>query len=155
MSEKKDDTSELTQLGSQRTEYKYTSPCAEMLETFPNQHPDREYTVYHETEEFTSLCPKTGQPDFARVSISFCPDEKCVETKSLKLYLFAYRNEGAFMETICNRVRDDLVEAMEPRWLRVEMAFNARGGIETTVYSEYDRDEEPGIGDEGADTLFG
>jgi len=136
---KESDTKTLTKLGSEKTEYARSGPSASMLETFPNSHPDRDYTICHDTEEFTSLCPKTGQPDFAFFKLQYVADKKCVESKSLKLYLFAFRNEGAFMENIVNTIRDDLVEAMQPRSLLVVMAFAARGGIKTTVEAEYIR----------------
>lgn len=128
-----DDTSSLSKLGSTKTEYKTTGPCVEMLETFPNQYPGTNQIVRHECFEFTSLCPKTGQPDFAGIIIEFTPGTKCVETKSLKLYLFAFRNEGSFMETLTNKIADDLYQCMEPVWLKVTGKFNSRGGIATTV----------------------
>lgn len=132
-----DDTSKLTQLGSQSTEYEYANPSAQMLEVFPNQYAERgDYVVKHKTSEFTSLCPKTGQPDFATIIITFSPRRTCVESKSLKLYLFAFRNYGSFMETITNKIKDDLVAAMDPKWLRVEAVFATRGGIKTSVVSE-------------------
>jgi 7-cyano-7-deazaguanine reductase len=108
-----------------------------MLETFQNPHPDRDYLICHNTEEFTSLCPKTGQPDFAFIKVQYVADEKCVESKSLKLYLFAFRNEGAFMENIVNTILNDLVEATEPRSMLVVGVFAARGGLKTTVEAEY------------------
>lgn len=130
---KKDDTTALTQLGNKETEYKFVSPNPGMLEHFPNQFPERDYLINHETSEFTSLCPKTGQPDFANIRIEYVPDKLCVETKSLKLYLFAYRGEGTFMETIVNKICSDLVAVLDPRSLRVIGSFGARGGIMTTV----------------------
>lgn len=136
----KDDTSGLTQLGSQGTRYDQAPSC-EVLETFPNQYPGRDYEVVFDTDEFTSLCPKTGQPDFASLCIRYVPDQKCVESKSLKLYLFAYRNEGSFMETICNRVLEDLVGVTEPRSMTVEFDFKARGGITTRVRCHYERSQ--------------
>lgn len=136
---KKSSTESLMKLGSEKTEYAQSGPSASMLETFPNSHPDRDYVIGHDTEEFTSLCPKTGQPDFACFKLQYVADKKCVESKSLKLYLFAFRNEGAFMENIANTIRDDLVEVMQPRSLLVVMSFAPRGGIKTTVESEYVR----------------
>lgn len=133
---KKSDTENLTKLGSQNTSYDYVEPKASMLETFENP-ADREYTITHETMEFTSLCPKTGQPDFATIRIDYIPDKVCVETKSLKLYLFAYRNEGCFMEGIANRIVDDLVNTMLPAWLKLEATFGARGGIQTSCVIEH------------------
>jgi 7-cyano-7-deazaguanine reductase len=107
------------------------------LETFPNPHPERDYLVRFETSEFTCLCPKTGQPDFATIRIEYVPDQTCVELKSLKLYLWSYRNEGAFHEAVTNGILDDLVAAVRPRRVRVEGDFNIRGGIHTTVIAEF------------------
>lgn len=128
-----DDTTALTKLGSSRTEYKTSDSNASLLEVFPNRHPDSDYTVTHECMEFSSLCPKTGQPDFGNITIKFVPDKVCVETKSLKLYLFAYRNEGCFMETLTGKIFKDLKEVMQPRSLSVEAVFRSRGGIQTIV----------------------
>lgn len=128
-----DDVSQLTQLGSNKTEYKYSGPCKEILETFPNKFPERVYEITHESKEFTSLCPRTGQPDFAEITVTYMPNLLCVESKSLKLYIGAYRNEGSFMETICNRILSDLVAVCAPRTMYVDMVFNARGGITTKV----------------------
>lgn len=127
-----DDVSGLTKLGSQQTEYKYEGPTAGMLETFPNKYPD-DYLVTHETTEFTSLCPKTGQPDFAKITIEYVPNEVCIESKSLKLYLFAYRNYGSFMESIVNKIKNDLTEVLKPRAIVVEGKFASRGGIHTSA----------------------
>ena len=107
------------------------------LETFPNPRPDREYTVTFECPEFTCLCPKTGQPDFATLRIEYVPDSLCVELKSLKLYLWSYRDEGAFHEAVVNRVLDDLVAVIRPRRMRVVGDFNVRGGIRTVVAVEH------------------
>ena len=107
------------------------------LETFKNSHPDRDYEVEMECPEFTCLCPKTGQPDFAEIEIRYIPDKLCVELKSLKLYLWSYRNEGAFHEKVINNILDDLVEVSNPRWMEVIGAFNVRGGIHTTVSASY------------------
>ena len=103
------------------------------LETVPNPHPDREYEVALTCPEFTCLCPMTGQPDFATISIDYVPDELCVELKSLKLYLWSYRDEGAFHEAVTNRICDDLVAAIAPRSITVVGKFWVRGGIGTTV----------------------
>jgi len=108
------------------------------LETFPNQHPDRDYVVTHTCPEFTALCPKTGQPDFATIRISYVPDRLCVELKSLKLYLFSYRNRGIYYEAVTNVILDDLVAAMKPRRLTVEGLFNVRGGISSVVTASYE-----------------
>jgi 7-cyano-7-deazaguanine reductase len=107
------------------------------LDTFPNPKPERDYLIRFETAEFTCLCPKTGQPDFATVRVEYVPDRLCVELKSWKLYLWSYRNEGAFHEAVTNRILDDLVAAVHPRRARVEGDFNIRGGIHTTVVAEY------------------
>ena len=108
-----------------------------LLETFENQFPSREYRIEIVCPEFTSVCPKTGQPDFGTLTISYLPDKKCVELKSLKFYLQAYRNEGIFYENITNVIFDDLVGTLEPRWLKIVAAFNARGGITETVTVEH------------------
>ena len=129
----KDDVSGLTNLGSAKTVYGYSGPDASMLETFPNKFVGRDYWVRLDFSEFTSLCPKTGQPDFATLKVEYVPGDKCVETKSLKLYLFAYRNEGSFMETIANRILNDLVHTMSPKFVRVSMSFNPRGGVSLSV----------------------
>ena len=107
------------------------------LETFANPKPGRDYVIRFETDEFTCLCPKTGQPDFATIRIEYVPDALCVELKSLKLYLWSFRNEGGFHEDVTNRILDDLVAAVRPRRLRVEGDFNIRGGIHTTVIVEH------------------
>jgi 7-cyano-7-deazaguanine reductase len=107
------------------------------LETFPNPNPERDYLIRFETDEFTCLCPRTGQPDFATLRVEYVPDQLCVELKSLKLYLWSYRNEGAFHEAVTNRILDHLVAAVRPRRARVEGDFNIRGGIHTTVIAEY------------------
>lgn len=109
------------------------------LETFPNHHPDRDYTVTLATNEFTCLCPKTGQPDFAKVTISYIPNKSLVESKSLKLYLASFRNEGAFHEHVTNIILDDLKKAMAPRWCKVTAEFAVRGGISITVNAEHGR----------------
>lgn len=133
-----DTTTGLTQLGSQATKYRMSSPDATMLETFPNQFAGaRDYVITHDTDEFTSLCPKTGQPDFARILIETIPGAVCVETKSLKLYLFAYRQEGSFMETLANRILSDLVLVTKPKWMKVTATFHDRGGIATSVVAEH------------------
>lgn len=109
------------------------------LETFPNRHPDRDYTVTIETDEFTCVCPVTGQPDFASLTIEYVPDRKIVESKSLKLYLESFRNEGVFHEHVTNTILDDLVKALAPRWCVVRGEFAARGGIAITVEAEYQK----------------
>lgn len=110
-----------------------TAPAAEQLETFPNPYPGRDYTIEIVCPEFTSLCPLTGQPDFGTIRFTYTPDQRCVELKSLKLYLQRYRNQGAFYEHVVNRLLDDFAAACEPRRLQVVGAFTPRGGITTTV----------------------
>ncbi len=107
------------------------------IETFPNPFPGRDYTIEMECPEFTCLCPKTGQPDFATLYISYIPDKLCVELKSLKLYLVSYRNEGGFHEKLTNIILDDLVSACRPRIMKIVGDFNVRGGIHTTVTVEH------------------
>ena len=107
------------------------------LEVFKNSHPNREYEIEMECPEFTCLCPKTGQPDFAELEIHYAPDKLCIELKSLKLYLWSFRNEGAFHEKVINDILDDLVQISTPRWMEVIGTFNVRGGIHTTVSATY------------------
>jgi 7-cyano-7-deazaguanine reductase len=107
------------------------------LETFPNHHPERDYIVTLRTEEFTCVCPATGQPDFAKLTIQYIPNERIVESKSLKLYLQSFRNEGAFHEHVTNVMLDDLVAALAPRWCKVTADFGVRGGISISVEAEY------------------
>jgi 7-cyano-7-deazaguanine reductase len=107
------------------------------LETFPNPQPRRDYSIVHSCPEFTSLCPKTGQPDFGTIRISYVPDRLCVELKSLKLYLFGFRDRGIFYEAVTNQILDDLVAALEPRSLDVEGSFSVRGGISSVVRASY------------------
>jgi len=109
-----------------------SSPSKE-LETFPNPNPERDYEIRFECPEFTCLCPMTGQPDFATIRIRYTPDARCVELKSLKLYLWSYRDEGAFHEAVTNKIADDLIAAMQPRKLVVEGDFYVRGGIRTVI----------------------
>lgn len=106
------------------------------LETFENPHPDRDYSIHIHTPEFTCLCPKTGQPDFALLDLDYVPDALCVELKSFKLYIWSYRDEGAFHEAVTNRILDDLVAATRPRFMRLTAKFNVRGGVYTTVVAE-------------------
>jgi len=107
------------------------------LETFPNPEPGRDYSIRIRVPEFTCLCPKTGQPDFAELTLEYVPDTLCVELKSLKLYTWSFRDEGAFHEAVTNRILDDLVAALHPRFMRLNAAFNVRGGIYTTVVAEH------------------
>jgi 7-cyano-7-deazaguanine reductase len=113
-------------------------PAAEQLETFPNANPGRDYTIDIVCPEFTSLCPKTGQPDFGTITYTYTPAKLCVELKSLKLYLQRFRNQGIFYETVVNRLLDDFVKACQPRRCRVVGAFTPRGGITTTVTCNYE-----------------
>jgi len=113
------------------------SAMAAALETFPNARPERDYEIVIRCPEFTSMCPKTGLPDFGEIRIDYVPDEQCIELKSLKYYLLEYRNKGVFYETVTNKILDDLVEACAPRRMTVTGAFTARGGITTTVTAEH------------------
>ena len=117
------------------------------LETFPNPAPERDYRIHMEIPEFTCVCPMTGQPDFATLTLDYVADELCVELKSLKLYVWSYRDEGAFHEAVTNRILDDLVRATRPRYMRLEAKWNVRGGIYTTVIAEHRKegwqDREP------------
>ena len=107
------------------------------LETFPNPAPERDYRIHMEIPEFTCLCPMTGQPDFATLTLDYVADELCVELKSLKLYVWSYRDEGAFHEAVTNKILDDLVRATRPRYMKLEAKWNVRGGIYTTVIAEH------------------
>jgi 7-cyano-7-deazaguanine reductase len=129
-STKNNDLSGLTLLG------KPTKPMRK-LETFPNRHPKRDYVITLQTEEFTCVCPKTGQPDFAKIKIQYIPDKKIIESKSLKLYLWSFRNEGVFHEHVTNIILDDLVAALQPRWCKVSAEFAVRGGIGIIVDAEH------------------
>ena len=107
------------------------------LETFENPNPDRDYTIRIDVPEFTCLCPKTGQPDFAELRLEYVPDRRCVELKSLKLYVWSFRDQGAFHEAVTNEILADLVAATAPRFMRLTAEFNVRGGIYTTVVAEH------------------
>ena len=107
------------------------------LETFPNPHPDRDYTIRIRTPEFTCLCPKTGQPDFATLDLEYIAEKSCIELKSLKLYIWSFRDEGAFHEAVTNEILSDLVKACNPRFMRLTAEFNVRGGVYTTVVAEH------------------
>ncbi len=109
------------------------------LDTFKNANPDRDYTINFDCPEFTCLCPKTGQPDFATIRIEYVPDKLCVELKSLKLYLWSYRNEGAFHEAVTNKILNDLVKATKPRRMKIVGDFFVRGGIHTVVTAEFNQ----------------
>lgn len=107
------------------------------IETFPNPNPERDTLIRIHTPEFTCICPKTGQPDFATIYLDYIPDGQCVELKSLKLYYWSYRNEGAFHEAVTNQILDDLVAVCDPRFMRVTGEFNVRGGVYTSVVAEH------------------
>jgi 7-cyano-7-deazaguanine reductase len=126
----------LTLLGKSRTSLP-SSPDRARLEAFDNTHPERDYWITFDCPEFTAICPITGQPDFGHIAIQYVPDKRCVESKSLKLYLFSYRNHGAFHEEVVNRILDDLVKKIKPRQAEVTGTFNPRGGISITVSAAY------------------
>lgn len=107
------------------------------LETFPNPQPGRDYSIRIRIPEFTCLCPKTGQPDFAELTLEYVPEARCVELKALKLYVWSYRDQGAFHEAVTNQILDDLVRATQPRFMRLTAEFNVRGGIYTSVVAEH------------------
>lgn len=117
-----------------------TSQPSKALETFENPQPGRDYTIRIELPEFTCLCPKTGQPDFATLQLEYIADRLCVELKSLKLYIWSYRDEGAFHEAVTNQILDDLVAATSPRFMRLTASFNVRGGVYTDVIAEHQAD---------------
>ena len=141
MTHKKDiteqlETEGLTQLGSSKAA-NFDQPSVAILEAFPNQYPQRDYVIQFDHPEFTSLCPKTGQPDFGIIRVRYVPDLRCVESKSFKLYIGAYRNHGSFMERLTNQITDDLVTLLEPRRMTVEGIFNVRGGTAITIRVEH------------------
>ncbi|WP_305907312.1 preQ(1) synthase [Methylomarinum sp. Ch1-1] len=114
-----------------------TTKPSKDLETFVNPNPGRDYTIHIEIPEFTCLCPKTGQPDFATINIEYVPDQLCVELKALKLYMWSFREQGAFHEAVTNEILDDIVKATQPNFMRIRAEFNVRGGIYTTVVAEH------------------
>ena len=122
----------LTQLGD-----KPTAEATKTLEVFPNPNPERDYHIKIDSPEFTCLCPKTGQPDFAEIKLDYIPDELCVELKSLKLYYWSFRDEGHFHEKVTNMIATDLIAVMSPRYLKVTAVFNVRGGVYTTIEVEH------------------
>ena len=128
----------VTHLGEKNTQYA-VDYAPELLETFENKHPDKDYWVKFNCPEFTSLCPITGQPDFATITISYVPERRMVESKSLKLYLFSFRNHGDFHEDVVNIILKDLVRLMEPRYIEVWGKFLPRGGISIDPYTNYGR----------------
>lgn len=112
-----------------------------LLETFANPRPERDFRVVHTCAEFTSVCPKTGQPDFATITIDYIPDETCLELKALKMYFYAFRQQGIYYEAVINRILDDLVAACNPRYMQVRGDFNVRGGFGSVVTAEYRQGE--------------
>lgn len=136
MARKEDELGNISLLGQNNTTYPQQY-APDILETFPNKHPENEYLVTFTCPEFTSLCPKTGQPDFARVIINYIPRDKMVESKSLKLYLFSFRNHGDFHEDCINIIMKDLVKLMNPRYLEVIGRFTPRGGISIIPFANY------------------
>ena len=138
MSRSKDELKGVTLLGNKHVEYP-TDYSKEILETFVNKHQDNDYMVTFNCPEFTSLCPMTGQPDFATIIINYIPDVKMVESKSLKLYLFSFRNHGDFHEDCVNIIMKDLVELMDPKYLEVKGIFTPRGGISIYPFANYGR----------------
>ncbi len=108
-----------------------------LLEVFKNQYSKRNYTVTHAAPEFTSLCPKTGQPDFGKITLEYIPDKLCVELKSLKIYLNSYRSDGIFYESVTNKILEDLVSVCKPRYMKITAEFNVRGGISSLVIAEF------------------
>jgi len=112
-----------------------------LLETFKNEYPGRDYNIIHTAPEFTSLCPKTGQPDFATIIIEYIPDKFCIELKSLKQYLNSFRNDGIFFESVTNKILDDLVSVCKPRYMLITAEFNVRGGISSIIEAEYEKED--------------
>lgn len=111
------------------------------IEVFDNPQPNRHYVIRHEVEEFTSVCPETGHPDFAEMSISYIAGDTCIELKSLKLYLQGYRNEGIYYEAATNKILDDLVDVCSPLWMEIESRWSTRGGIHSVINAEYHRED--------------
>lgn len=138
MSREKEEVKDLSLLGNQKVKYP-TDYAPELLETFDNKHPGRDYFVKFNCPEFTSLCPITGQPDFATITISYVPDIKMVESKALKLYLFSFRNHGDFHEDCVNIIMEDLIRVMDPKYIEVWGKFTPRGGISIDPYCNYGR----------------
>lgn len=138
MSKSQDETGHLHVLGEGgKTKYQMDSPHSGILEVFPNNYPERPYVVSISFPEYTSLCPMTGQPDFGTIVVEYIPDQKIVESKSFKLYMFAYRNHQSFMETLTNKMLDDFVEALDPLWCRVKGLFAPRGATDLHVFAEH------------------
>ncbi len=112
------------------------------IELFDNPRPERDYSITIRCPEFTSVCPKTGQPDFGEIIIEYCPDRRCIELKSLKLYMQSYRNQGIFYEALTNEILDDLAGASKPRWMKIRSQFTPRGGITTEICVEYQANQD-------------
>ena len=111
------------------------------LELFDNPEPKRDYSITIKCPEFTSVCPRTGQPDFGEIIIEYCPDKSCIELKSLKYYIQSFRNKGIFYETLTNEILDDLVKSCRPRWMKITSKFFPRGGISTDIFAEYNANQ--------------
>jgi 7-cyano-7-deazaguanine reductase len=143
-SKSQDKTDHLKALGrGGETAYAQEGPHAGIMETFPNNFPKRPYIVSIEFPEYTSLCPVTGQPDFATIVVEYIPDERIVESKSFKLYMFAYRNHQSFMETITNQILEDMITALDPLWARVKGLFAPRGATGLHVFAEHFKEGHP------------
>ncbi len=138
-----DKTDHLKALGNTGQGYQLEKPDCSILEIFPNNYPGRPYMISIEFPEFTSLCPVTGQPDFATIILEYVPDAHIVESKSFKLYMFAYRNHRTFMETVTNQMLDDFVQVLDPHWLRVKGIFLPRGGTRLHVFAEQYKQDSP------------
>ncbi len=141
ISKSQDQTEHLRNLGTGKMPSLNGAPGLAQLEAFPNCYADRDYMIHIRYPEFTSLCPVTGQPDFGTIVMDYIPDAKCVESKSFKLYMFAYRNHQSFMETITNNVLDHMWELLEPRWCRVKGLFLPRGATHIHVFAERYKDD--------------
>lgn len=138
-----DSVSHLRYLGTGSLPAPQSGPGPEIFDVFPNRFPDNLYVVSMACPEFTSLCPMTGQPDFATMVLEYIPHEKCVESKSFKLYMFAYRNHQSFMETITNSMLEHVVQVLNPRWARIKGLFTPRGGTRMHVFAEYFKELPP------------
>ncbi|MCF8240583.1 MAG: preQ(1) synthase [Melioribacteraceae bacterium] len=110
-----------------------------LLETFENEYKNRDYIITHTAPEFTSVCPKTGQPDFAEIILEYIPDELCLELKSLKIYFNSFRNDGIYFESVTNKILEDLVKVAQPRYMRIIAKFNVRGGIASVIETDYEK----------------
>lgn len=141
MSQSSNETNDLSLLGRSESRLP-AAPEEATLEVFPNRSPGRDYWIQLDCPEFTSLCPVTGQPDFARIQIRYVPDEQCVETKSLKFYLASFRNRPSFNEEVVNRILDDLVAAVSPRQMTIRGEFGSRGGISLSVEAEHRKESK-------------